>query len=121
MKTKHKKVKIIGVIAVRTSSTRLPQKALLKIGNYNLIERIIERAKTIRGLAGVVMCTSEKPEDDILEKIAKKQGVLCFRGSLEDKLARFLGAAVKFKADYLIMLDGDDPFCDPELVELAVK
>jgi len=44
----------------------------------------------------------------------------CYRGSLKDKLMRWLGAAEKFGLDYFVTFDGDDLFCDPELIGLAV-
>jgi spore coat polysaccharide biosynthesis protein SpsF len=114
-------MKFFGFITVRSDSSRLPQKALLPIRGRKIIEHIIDRAKVIRGLDGVVVCTSDRPQDDVLEKIAQREGVLCFRGSLEDKLERWRGAAEKFGADYIITLDGDDPFFDPELIELEIK
>lgn len=114
-------MKIFGFITVRTSSSRLPQKALLTIGDKKVIEHVIERAKLVRGLAGVAVCTSTEPEDNVLEEIATREGILCFRGSLLDKLERFRGAAEKFGADGVLLLDGDDLFCDPELNELAIR
>jgi len=116
------KHKYIGLITVRTTSSRLPQKALIQIGNRRLVENVIDRAKLSlkNGLSNVVVCTSTDPSDDILEKIAKEEGVDCFRGSLRDKIERWLGAAEKFGADYIITIDGDDPFCDPELIKAAI-
>lgn len=113
-------MKIFGFITVRVKSSRLPDKTLLTIRGKRVIDHVIERAKTIKGLDGVVVCTSDRPDDDILETIAKEQGVLCFRGSLEDKLARYQGAARQFAADYILLLDADDPFCDPEINEMAI-
>ncbi len=110
-----------GFITVRTGSSRLPQKCLLSIRGKRVIEHIIDRAKLINGLAGVVVCTSVEPEDDVLEKVAKEKGALFFRGSLKDKLQRYSDAVSSFDADYVILLDGDDLFCDPELNEMAIK
>ncbi len=113
-------MRFFGFITVRTDSSRLPQKALLPIRGRKVIEHIIDRAKSVRGLDGVVVCTSDRPQDDVLEEIARKEGTLCFRGSLEDKLDRWRGAAEKFAADHIITLDGDDPFFGPELIELEI-
>ncbi len=113
-------MKILGFITVRSDSSRLPNKALLPIRGRKVIEHVIDRAKSIRGLDGVVLCTSARPEDDVLEEIARPEGILCFRGSLEDKLDRWRGAAEKFGADYIITLDGDDPFFGPELIEQEI-
>jgi len=114
-------MKILGFITVRTMSDRLPQKTLLSIKNQRIIEHIIDRAKLIRGLDDVVVCTSDQSEDDILESIAKEKGVPYFRGSLEDKLERFQGAVNKFGADYFLVIDADDLFFDPEIYELAIE
>ena len=114
-------MKILGLITVRTDSSRLPQKCLLPIRGKRVIEHIIDRAKLIQGLEAVVLCTSDRKQDDILEQIAKEKGMLFFRGSLDDKLERWRGAAEKFHADYIITLDGDDLFFDPELIELEIK
>ncbi len=113
--------KFIGLVTVRTSSTRLPQKTLLPIGNRRVIDHVIDRAKLITGLDGLAVCTSDRPEDDILEKIAEEQKVLCYRGSLEDKLMRFQGAADRFGADYLLLIDADDLFFDPVVNLLALQ
>lgn len=108
-------------ITARTSSTRLPQKMLLPIRGKTVIEHDIDRAKMVKDIDLVVLCTSDRPEDDILEKIAKKQKIKCHRGPLEDKMVRWLGAAEKFNVDYFINYDGDDLFCSPELIAAAVK
>jgi spore coat polysaccharide biosynthesis protein SpsF len=113
-------MKFHGFITVRVDSSRLPEKTLLRIGKKRVIDHIIERAKSIKGLDGVVVCTSDRPQDDVLETIANEHGVLCYRGPLEDKLERWRGAAETFGADYIITIDGDDPFCDPELCETAI-
>ena len=113
-------MKFFGFITVRSDSSRLPQKALLPIRGRKVLEHIIDRAKAIRGLDGIVICTTDRSEDDVIQGIAEKEGVSYFRGSLEDKLDRWRGAAEKFGADYIITLDGDDPFFGPELIEKEI-
>jgi len=68
-----------------------------------------------------VLCTTELPEDDVLEAIAVREGISFFRGSTKDKLARWQGAAEKFGIDYYVTADGDDLFCEPELLELGLQ
>ena len=109
-------------ITVRLASTRLPQKALLKLyGETSLIEHDIRRAKLVQGIDAIVLCTTEDANDDLLCEIATKEGIYFYRGSTEDKLSRWLGAADKFKIDYFITYDADDPLCDPELIEKGFK
>lgn len=115
------KPNIACFITVRTGSSRLPNKALLKIRGKSIIEHLIDRVKLVKNADKIVLCTSSRQEDNVLEKIARKNKIDFFRGSLEDKLERWLGAARKFNIDYFVTVDGDDPFADPYLIDLAIK
>lgn len=117
----NNKPKFACITTVRTNSSRLPGKALLDIRGKRVIDHIIERAKSVKSADVVIICTSTEPEDDILVDIAKQYNVECFRGSAKDRLGRMLGAVNKFGIDYIITCDGDDLFCDPELIDLAVS
>ena len=114
-------MKFFAFITARSDSTRLPHKMLLPIRGRKVIEHVIDRAKMIRGLEGIVLCTTDRKEDDELAAIAKQEGIQCFRGSLEDKLERWNGAAKEFGADYILTIDADDLFFAPELCELAIE
>jgi spore coat polysaccharide biosynthesis protein SpsF len=100
----------VGFITVRTSSTRLPNKCLLPIGEETIISHVIKRAQGY-GIEPIV-CTSIHRSDDILEDIANKLGVKCFRGSLVNKLKRWLDCADYFKLEAFHTIDADDPFFD---------
>jgi len=102
--------KIVGLITVRTSSTRLPNKCLLKFGDFTVIEHIIKRA--IYYNIDPIICTSIDKSDDVLEQIAKKEGVKCFRGSLENKLKRWADCATFYNIERFHTVDADDPFFD---------
>lgn len=108
-------------ITSRTDSSRLPNKALLKILDRHVIEHIINRAKLVHGIDEVVLCTTERTIDNEIVSIAERCGIKYFRGSLEDKLDRWLGAARQFNIDFFVTFDGDDLFCDPALIEMAVS
>lgn len=108
-------------ITARVDSSRLPNKMLLPIKGKPVIEHDIERAKQARGPDVVVLCTTKRRKDDILVDLARKHNIEHFRGSLSDKLDRWLGAAKVFGLDYFVEYDGDDVFCDPELIDLAIK
>jgi len=108
-------------ITVRTSSTRLPKKCLLEINGKKNIEFLIDRLKHSKKADLIIVCTTTNPADDILEQIAKNMGVECFRGSEEDKLERWMGAANKFNVDLIVTADGDDLFCEPKLIDLGFE
>ena len=108
-------------ITVRTGSTRLPRKALLKIREHSTIEHLIKRVKKSELADLVILCTTNLPEDNILCELAKKHGVKYYRGSVQDKLERWNGAAKKYNVDFFVTADGDDIFCEPELIDLAFR
>lgn len=108
-------------ITVRTGSTRLPNKALLMIEGKTTIEHLIDRAKRSKLSDKIVLCTTTLPEDDVLCHIAVKNDIYYYRGSVEDKLERWNGAAKKHGVEFFVTADGDDLFCEPELIDLAFE
>jgi len=99
---------VIGFITVRTSSTRLPKKCLLPFGESTVLNHIIRRAVSY-GIEPIV-CTSTSKEDNVIQEIANKEGVKCYRGSLDNKLQRWLDCAMYFNIDAFHTIDADDPF-----------
>ena len=108
-------------ITVRSDSSRLPNKAYKEILGTPVIEMIIKRAKLSKSANIVIVCTTERQIDDKIQEIAKKCGVQCFRGSLNDKLERWNGAVNAFGVDIIATFDGDDLLCSPELIDLAFE
>jgi len=108
-------------IAVRMKSTRLPKKALLEIKGKPVMDHLIDRLKTARLPALIVLCTSTHPDDAILMDVAKRNKIEGFRGSEDDKLERFLAAALKYKVDLIVAVDGDDILCDPIYIDKTIE
>lgn len=108
-------------IAVRMKSTRLPKKAILKIKGKTVIEHLIDRLKTAKLPDLIVLCTSTNRDDKILADIAERNNIHFFRGSEQDKLGRFLGAAKRYNVDFIVSVDGDDIFCDPEFIDKTIE
>jgi spore coat polysaccharide biosynthesis protein SpsF len=86
-----------------------------------LIQHLIERVRTAKLPKLIVLCTTIKPEDSVFADIAKKSGIQCFRGSEKDILDRFLKAASEYNVDFIVNVDGDDVFCDPELIDKTAQ
>ena len=109
------------IITVRTGSTRLPNKCLLKINGITTIEHLINRIKKSKKADLIILCTSTYKQDDILCEIATNNNINYFRGSAKDKLERWNDACKKYKVDFFVTADGDDLFCDPDLIDLAIN
>lgn len=108
-------------LSVREKATRLPKKVLLEIKAKTVTEHLIDRLKQTKLPDLIVLCTSTHPNDTILVEIAKKNGIEYFRGSEDDKLNRYLNAALKFGIDFMVIVDGDDIFCDPVFIDKTIE
>ena len=104
-------------IPVRLQSERLPKKALKKINGKPMIQYLIERLQKINNIDNVVVCTTDHSSDDELIKFLKENDFSYFRGSNNDILDRFLKTAQKFRTDFIIAVDGDDIYSDPDFIE----
>ena len=112
----------IGILVnCRLESERLPQKALKKICDKTLIEHIILRKKSNKITKKIVLCIPKNKNNNILEKIAKKNKILCFKGSNDDVLNRLYCAAKKFKISTMIISTGDNPLVDIDSLEKLAK
>lgn len=110
----------IAVLQARVSSTRLPGKVLLPVLGVPMLARQIERVRRARSLDGLVVATSVDMIDDGIEALCQSTDVLCFRGSREDVLDRFVRAMRAYQADRVVRLTGDCPLSDPGLIDRVV-
>lgn len=110
---------ITGIITVRTSSSRLPNKCLKQFGNKNVIEHIIDRCKNY--IIEPILCTSTDKSDDVLEEIAKDKKIRYFRGSLLNKIKRWSDCAKYFNLKIFHTVDADDPFFDGEEMRKSIN
>jgi spore coat polysaccharide biosynthesis protein SpsF (cytidylyltransferase family) len=108
-------------ISVRTGSTRLPNKAVLELCNKPSIRWLIDNLKKSKEAEDIILCTTTLKEDDVLCEIATNSDIKYFRGSSEDKLARWLGACEQYGIDFFVNVDGDDLFFDTELADYVMK
>ena len=113
--------KIIAVVQARMDSSRLPGKSLLKIGNWAIIELVMERIKQSSEIDDVVLATSINPKDDVLADYIQNKGFKVFRGSEEDVLSRFYNSVKNFKPDAVLRVTGDCPLISPKLIDMSVK
>lgn len=115
-------MKTVACITTRTSSTRLPLKALRDCGyGYSMLELLIKRLKAVSSLDKIYICTSTDPMDDIMEDISKREGIDIFRGSLENVIERITGVNKLENADVLLRITGDNPFTSTEYIDQQIK
>jgi spore coat polysaccharide biosynthesis protein SpsF len=104
--------KVVLIIQARMSSTRLPGKSIMPLADKPLVYRMVERLKKSKKIDEIVIATSNQPEDQVLVELAKELGVSFFQGDLLDVRDRYLKAAERFEADFILRIPADNPIPD---------
>jgi spore coat polysaccharide biosynthesis protein SpsF len=109
-------MRTVVILQVRSTSTRLPGKALLPVAGFPSSVLAALRA----GNKGheVLVVTSSEASDDALAESFRERGITVVRGPLDDVLTRFALATANLPEDCLVIrLTGDNVVPDGELVE----
>ncbi|WRS26726.1 glycosyltransferase family protein [Oscillospiraceae bacterium MB08-C2-2] len=114
-------VKATAIVQARMSSSRLPGKVLMNLEGKPLIVHLLERLSQCRHVGHILLATSDSPSDDPLAAQVEQAGFSCFRGSLDDVLARFYKAALTRPAQVIVRVCGDSPLLDPFIVDSAIE
>lgn len=109
---------IIGILPARFASTRFPAKALTDIGGKPMIQRTWEQACKAQSLAEIWIAT-DHPE---IERAALSFGAQVVMTSPKhptgtDRCYQAF-TLTKSQAQYLINIQGDEPFIQPEQIDL---
>lgn len=113
-----------AIIQARTNSTRLPGKVLLPLphnSGITVLQQIIRRVRAAAGIDEIILATTERDDDNIIEEIAAKERVKVFRGSENDVLDRYFQAARNNNLNLIVRITGDCPCIDPRVIEQAVS
>ena len=110
---------IYGLVTVRSESSRLPRKCFLELNNKSILENVIDRCKHY-GIIPIV-CTTISKSDNSIEELSKKLNVQIYRGSVRNKMLRWLRCAELFSLKDFHTIDADDPFFDGNLILKSVK
>lgn len=108
------------VLQSRLTSSRLPGKALLTVGDRPMVVLSAQRAASTG--YDVVVATSDQPEDDAVASACGRRGVPVVRGPLDDTLARFVLAAEGLaQGDIVVRLTADNVVPDGDLIAVLVE
>jgi len=110
--------KILGVIPARYASSRFPGKALARIGQKTMLQHVYERVSLARYLTNVIIATDDQR---ILEE-ARRFGGLA-RMTRPDHLSgtdRVAEVASSDAAEWIVNVQGDEPFIDPGAIDAAI-
>jgi spore coat polysaccharide biosynthesis protein SpsF len=114
------KLKRVIVVQARMSSKRLPGKVLMDLAGRPMLAQQLRRLKQCALADDIVVATTTNAADDPVAELAYREQVGCFRGSEQDVLARYVGAAREGKADMVIRVTGDCPLIDPKVTDRVI-
>ncbi len=114
-------MKTVAIIQARMTSTRLPGKILADLAGAPMLERQLARVRRASTLDEVMIATTTNATDDPVVALCERLGVPSSRGSEEDVLSRYTGAAAASHADVVVRLTADCPLLDGEVVDRVVR
>ena len=114
-------MKILGIIPARFASTRFPGKPLIDILGKSMIQRVYEQVSKSKSITKVVVAT-DHPK--ISEHVKSFNGVVCMTKeshvSGTDRCYEVLSNESE-KFDYVINIQGDEPFIHPDQIDLVAS
>ncbi len=112
-------MKVLGIIPARFGSTRFPGKPLIDIDGKSLIRRVYEQCSKSEKLSHVVVATDDvRIKDHVLSFGGKAVLTSEFHPSGTDRCAEaYLLLRQKNDYDYIINIQGDEPFIKPALID----
>ena len=114
-------MKILGVIPARYASSRFPGKPLVDLGGQSMIQRVYAQARLSTVLNKVVVATDDQR---IYDHIISFGGEACMTSEYHPSgTDRCYEALEKEKStfDYVINIQGDEPFIEPSQIDLLAS
>ena len=120
-KEDFKKANIATIIACRLKSSRLPQKAIMKIGEISSIEMCIKNCLKFDNVNHTILATSTLKEDYPLKDYIYSQSVIFHQGDPEDVIERYLDIITQLRIDVIIRVTGDMPYVSNDIVQILLN
>lgn len=109
---------VVIITQARMTSTRLPGKILMRAGERTLLETHLGRLANV-GVPVIVATTTNLSDSPVVELCAALS-VPVFRGSENDVLERYQGAARAHEARHVIRVTSDCPLICPDLIRAGL-
>ncbi len=110
---------VVGIIPARYSSTRLPGKPLLIIHGKPMIQRVYEQAEKSKLLSRVIVATDDKRIFNCVKEFGGE--VMMTSSKHQSGTDRLAEAVKKIQCDIVVNIQGDEPFIDPNNIDIAIR
>ena len=116
-------VKTLCIVQARLTSSRLPDKVIMKLGKSNktIAEHVYERLSLCRLIDKVVFAIPVGANNDALEIFLNEKGIPCYRGSEDNVLERFYHCVKHYEPEIVVRATSDNPFVDWKQVDAQIE
>lgn len=114
-------MKTVAIVQARMGSTRLPGKVMLSLGCTPIIQHVTRRVSSCELVDEVVVATTDKRRDDIVDGYAQREGADVFRGDESDVLGRVFQAAESHGAKLVVRVTADNPLTPPSAIDTTIE
>lgn len=116
-------VNVLCVVQARLTSSRLPNKVLMKLGDSNLsiLEHVYNRLNQSKHINKVVFAIPDSAMNDSLAIFMDSKGICYTRGSEDNVLERFYNCAKLYNPTIVVRATCDNPFVDWELGDTLIE
>ena len=112
-------LKTLGIVEACYDGPESRAKAARRLGGKPVLEWVVRRATDCQRLDGVIVVTSEAPENRFVADLVPMD-VPVFAGTARDALALLASALEEYQAEGVVRLSAESPFIDPVLIDRLV-
>ena len=110
----------VAIIQARMGASRLPNKMLLCLHGYPIVEWVFQRVSKSNKVDRILFAIPDTEQDDILAQYLESIGASVYRGSESDLLDRYFHAAKSINAGRVIRVCADNPLISPAEVDRLI-
>lgn len=111
-------MKVVGIIPARYNSTRFRGKPLADICGKPMVWWVYNQVKKVKEINEVFVATDDKRISDVCERLDIKY--IMTRDDHGTSTERAFEVAQKIKSDLYVVINGDEPLIDPEVIRKII-
>lgn len=113
---------ITAIVQARFGSTRLPGKVMKDIAGHPMLWHVVNRLSYSKLIDKIIVAIPDtKENDELADYVGQLAEVGYFRGSEDDVLTRYYGAAVAYGAKTIVRVTSDCPLIDPRYSDSIIQ
>ena len=111
-------MKIVAVIPARYQSSRFPGKPLADICGHPMIWWVYNQVKKVKEFNEVYVATDDKRIKDVCDN--NNINVVMTKNNHNSSTERVFEVAQKVEADYYVVINGDEPLINPNVIKKII-